>query len=244
MKLWRIAGGLALIVLWAGSNTALAQHKSGRVEKSGQPDQRAEKESKLPLCPVMGESIDFNVKTATDEGPVYFCCAGCVEKFEKDPQKYAKKVAAQRQALKKLPRVQVNCPLNGEPVDRKVFAEQDGRKVYFCGAGCQKSYEKAPAKYAAKLEASYTYQTRCPVMGGAINPTSFSDLPTGQRIYFCCPGCDKKLLADPEKYAPKLAAQGVNIDVKKLKAALAKGKKKAHEHGEHDHGDHGEHDKP
>jgi YHS domain-containing protein len=166
----------------------------------------------------MGEPIDFSVSTMTDDGPVYFCCASCVEKFQKNPQKHAEKVAAQRELLRNRPRIQVNCPLSGEPIDRKVFTEQNGKKVYFCCAGCKAKYEKEPAKYAGKLEASYTYQTRCPVMGGEIDPAVFTDLPTGQRIYFCCAGCENRLLKDPEKYAPQLAAQGIRINVEKLKA--------------------------
>jgi len=244
MKLWKIASGLALIALWVGSAPALAQQKHAHGEQHGKHQEHGkveEKRPKLPLCPVMDEPVDFNVKTMTDEGPVYFCCERCIKKYENSPEKYTEKVATQREQLKKMARVQVNCPLSGEPIDEKVFSEPDGKKVYFCCGGCKGKYDKDPTKYATKLEASYTYQTRCPVMGGEINPTAFTDLPTGERIYFCCPGCDKKLLADPEKYAPKLAAQGINLDVNKLKSAL--GREKAGDHGNHDH-DHGGHEHP
>ncbi len=244
MKLWKIASGLALIALWVGSAPARAQQKHGHGEQHGKHQDQGEAEEKgpqLPLCPVMDDPVDFNIKTMTDEGPVYFCCARCIKKYEKDPQKYTEKVATQRAQLQKRSRVQVNCPLSGEPIDRKVFTEQDGKKVYFCCDDCKGKYENEPARYAAKLEASYTYQTRCPVLGREINPTAFTDLPTGERIYFCCPGCDTKLLADPEKYAPKLEEQGINIDVKKLKSAA--GKEEAGEHGHHDD-DRGEHEHP
>ena len=56
-------------------------------------------------------------------------------------------------------------------------------------------------------------------MGGEIDPKSSTVLPTGETIYYCCKGCAKKLLADPGKYAPKLASQGVHINVSKIKAA-------------------------
>ncbi|MFQ5495237.1 MAG: hypothetical protein ACE5EX_07625, partial [Phycisphaerae bacterium] len=42
-------------------------------------------EPKLPNCPIMGESVDFSVSTMTDDGPVYFCCPGCIKKFKKNP---------------------------------------------------------------------------------------------------------------------------------------------------------------
>ena len=86
---------------------------------------------------------------------------------------------------------------------------------------------------------SYTYQTKCPVMGEEIDPTASSVLPTGQKIYYCCPRCGDKLLKNPAKYAPILAAQGVNIDVKKILAAGKKGAKgDGHDH-DHDHSGHG-----
>jgi hypothetical protein len=164
------AVGIALALTWTGA--ALAQHEHGQHGQAEKPQQAEPKESKLPLCPLMGEPVDFTVKTMTDEGPVYFCCKDCIPKYEKDP-----------------------------------------------------------AKYRAKLEASYTYQTKCPVSGDKIDPTAFTDLPTRQRIYLCCAGCGEKLLNDPAKYAPKLAEQGVNVDVKKLKGE----KPKHDEHGGHEH---------
>ena len=50
-------------------------------------------------------------------------------------------------------------------------------------------FEKNPEKYATALANSYSYQTKCPVMGGAINPKAAIQLADGRKIYFCCPGC-------------------------------------------------------
>lgn len=213
----------AAAIAWALSpGNAIAQ-QHGRPDAGPHNHAKAEHDQKnhdsgstRPLCPVMGDPVDFSIKTMTDDGPVYFCCKMCIKKLEKGPDRYAAKIAAQRAALKKLKRLQVNCPVGGHPIDGKTFAMIRGRGVYFCCEPCVPKYDTEPAKYQAKLEASYTYQTKCPITGEKIKPTVFADLPTGQRVYFCCPGCDKKLLADPEKYAPKLAAQGINLDVKKL----------------------------
>jgi YHS domain-containing protein len=224
--------GIALALTWTGA--ALAQHEHGEHAQHGkveQPKQAETQESKLPLCPLMDEPVDFTVKTLTGEGAVYFCCKECIPKYEKDPAKYAQKVAAQREALKKLERIQVSCPVSGNPIDGKTFAMFDDQGVNFCCKDCPPKYGKDPAKYKAKLEASYTYQTKCPVSGDKIDPTAFTDLSTGQRIYLCCAGCGEKLLKDPAKYAPKLAEQGVNVDVKKLKGE----KPKHDEHGGHEH---------
>jgi YHS domain-containing protein len=176
----------------------------------------------LPKCPVMGEAIDFAVKTMTKDGPVYFCCAGCIKKLEKDPKKYAEEVADQRAALAKMERVQVSCPVSGRPVDKKLTAKIDGQTIAFCSETCLTEYEKSPAKFKAKLEDSFTYQARCPITGDKIDPTAYSDLSTGQRIYFCCKNCGPTFLKDPAKYVSKLKEQGVNIDLKKLKSSADK----------------------
>ncbi len=46
-------------------------------------------------------------------------------------------------------------------------------------------------------------QTLCPVMGGVINKEHFIEYE-GKKVYFCCPGCEKEFLKEPEKYLDKL----------------------------------------
>ena len=193
---------------------------------------------KLPNCPVMDEPIDFSVSTSTDEGTVYFCCKGCIKKFKENPSKFAKAASKQRKALSKREKIQVSCPVMGETINPKVFAMHDGGKVYFCCKKCVSKFTSDPSKYKAALASSYTYQTQCPVMAEQIDPTSFSVLPDGKTVYYCCGGCAKKLLANPAKYAPKLASQGVNINVAKIKAASSH-TGDGHGHEGHDHGDGG-----
>lgn len=53
-------------------------------------------------------------------------------------------------------------------------------------------------------EVAGTEQTMCPVMTGMkINEKYFVEYK-GEKVYFCCPGCDEKFLADPEKYVANL----------------------------------------
>lgn len=223
-----LVGGLALLAL--GTGLGVAQHEERGQPAAGKPAEgkpaEADKAAKieLPKCPVSGEPVDFYVSTVTDDGPVYFCCPDCIAKFKAKPAEFAVQVKAQRAAASKLPRVQVTCPVSGEPISKKSFLERDGQKIYFCCNDCKGKYEADPAAYKAKLAASYTYQAKCPVMGGDIDPTAFTDLPTKQRVYFCCMACEKKLLADPDEYVPKLAAQGLKVDAAKLKKALAETK--------------------
>jgi YHS domain-containing protein len=46
---------------------------------------------------------------------------------------------------------QTMCPVMDGPIDKKLFTEYKGKKVYFCCAGCKEIFEKDPEKYIAKL---------------------------------------------------------------------------------------------
>ena len=43
------------------------------------------------VCPVLGGAIDKTVYADYQGKRVYFCCAGCIDVFKKDPAKYLKK---------------------------------------------------------------------------------------------------------------------------------------------------------
>ncbi len=225
----RMIFGIAIgSVLMIGTSLplAMAQHGHGDHDHGAHAEEAA-----LPNCPIMDEPINLAISVATDDGPVYFCCDGCIPKFQKNPAKYAAKVAAQRKALAHRAKAQVTCPVTGEPVKQKFFVESNGKKVYVCCKGCIGKYQRDPAKYASALANSFTYQTKCPVMGGDIDPTVFTKLSTGETIYYCCPGCDKPLRANPAKYNKNLVSQGITINWAAVKKAdSGKG------HGDHDHG--------
>ena len=46
---------------------------------------------------------------------------------------------------------QTVCPIMGGAIDKTIFVEYQGKKVYFCCPGCQPAFEKNPEKYLAKL---------------------------------------------------------------------------------------------
>ncbi|MFH2050114.1 MAG: hypothetical protein ABIJ12_11765 [bacterium] len=60
--------------------------------------------------------------------------------------------------------------------------------------------EKAPVELK--------HQTNCPVMGGVIDSSSYTDIQ-GQRVYHCCPMCTKALTENPDKYFKKAAEEGI-----------------------------------
>ena len=52
-------------------------------------------------------------------------------------------------------------------------------------------------------------QTVCPVLKGNLDKNVYVDYK-GQRVYFCCKGCDAEFKKDPEKYLKKMESQGVS----------------------------------
>ena len=46
---------------------------------------------------------------------------------------------------------QTTCPIMGRTINKDIFTEYKGKKVYFCCAGCKEEFEKEPEKYIAKL---------------------------------------------------------------------------------------------
>jgi YHS domain-containing protein len=54
-------------------------------------------------CPVMGGKIDEKIYADYQGKRIYFCCTGCLEEFNKDPEKYMKKMEAEGVTPEKKP---------------------------------------------------------------------------------------------------------------------------------------------
>ncbi len=46
---------------------------------------------------------------------------------------------------------QTTCPVMGGAINKALFTEYKGKKVYFCCDGCKEKFEEAPEQYVAKL---------------------------------------------------------------------------------------------
>ena len=51
-------------------------------------------------------------------------------------------------------------------------------------------------------------QTVCPVLGGNVDKNIYADYK-GQRVYFCCKGCDEEFKKNPEKCLEKMKSEGI-----------------------------------
>jgi len=46
---------------------------------------------------------------------------------------------------------QTTCPVMGGAINKAIFTEHKGKKVYFCCSPCKEKFEAEPEKYIAKL---------------------------------------------------------------------------------------------
>ncbi|MHC4478839.1 MAG: YHS domain-containing protein [Planctomycetota bacterium] len=68
---------------------------------------------------------------------------GCKEKSEPPAAPAAAAAAAEI--------VQKTCPVMGGAINKDVFVEHKGKKVYFCCPPCKEKFEANPENYLAKL---------------------------------------------------------------------------------------------
>lgn len=110
----------------------------------------ADKEDFKPqtYCPVMEGKIDKDVYIDYQGQRVYFCCPSCKEKFKENPEKYFEKIQKEGVLLES---VQKKCPVMGGDIDKKVFTDYKGRRIYFCCGGCIEKFKKNPEKYLRKI---------------------------------------------------------------------------------------------
>ena len=161
-----------------------------------------------------------------------------MDRLRLNPPKYwyvSKKpaVAEMRKAKAAVQSANGRCPVMGKVVVAKGgFATYKGQKIAFCCPPCEAKFKKDTAKYMGLMRAdplAYAYdrpgptnaQIRmarknagtangvCPVMGKAVVPTGGSVTWKGEKIGFCCKGCDAKFNANPEKYMARLRSEPV-----------------------------------
>lgn len=106
-------------------------------------------------CPVMtGNPINKKFYADYKGKRVYFCCDMCPATFKKDPEKYLKILEASGQSVETVLVPQTNCPVMGGPINKSIYADYKGKRVYFCCGGCVATFNKSPDEYIKKLELS------------------------------------------------------------------------------------------
>lgn len=128
---------------------------------------------------------------------------------------------------------QATCPVMGGKVNKDLYVDHDGKRIYVCCKGCIAPVQKEFAKYAKKVEASgetvAKLQATCPVMGGQVNKDLHVD-QDGKRVYVCCKGCIAPVQKDFAKYVEKAEAAGEVIADTPAAEAPSEGGHEEHNH--------------
>jgi len=96
------------------------------------------------MCPIAGEQAMKGLAVDYKGGKVYFCCAGCPETFQGNPEAYA--VAANKQLFVTGQAKQIACPFSGGAVDSTKSVKVAGKAVSFCCDNCLGSAKEAGDK--------------------------------------------------------------------------------------------------
>ena len=143
---WIVTAAVAALVAGGGAMPAFA---SGEAPLTAPATTNVVKHQ--TTCPVMeGNKINKALYVDFEGKRLYVCCGYCVKQVTKDPAKWFTKVEAEGITLDK---VQVNCPVTGDKIDKKVFADYEGKRVYFCCAACLEKFNLDAKAIVAKMEA-------------------------------------------------------------------------------------------
>ncbi len=109
-------------------------------------------EGNQELCPIMGNKINKDTFIDYNGKRIYFCCAGCEEKFLEDPAKFMVKAKKEGVEFADAPVTQEFCPVTGNKIDKEYHSDYKGKRVYFCSQKSKDAFDRDPEKYIKKVK--------------------------------------------------------------------------------------------
>jgi len=104
------------------------------------------------VCPVDGGKIDKNAYVDVDGKRVYLCCQDCASTVKEDPAKYIAQLQKQGFTLAEATIAQTVCPVMGGKINKNLFVDAMGKRIYVCCAGCTDKIKADPTKYINMIE--------------------------------------------------------------------------------------------
>jgi xanthine dehydrogenase accessory factor len=98
-----------------------------------------------PVCGMTVQTAEAEHRAQYNGQTFYFCCSGCREAFEQEPERYLAQPAPAGEAIDPV------CGMTVDIASAKYMSEYGGQLYYFCAPGCKLSFDKAPEKYLAAL---------------------------------------------------------------------------------------------
>ncbi|HZQ23831.1 MAG TPA: heavy metal translocating P-type ATPase [Terriglobales bacterium] len=162
---------------------------------------------KDPVCGMTVNSATAKHKFQHRGADYYFCCAGCLQKFKAEPEKFLSKspsgpsaglvtlggtAKSQKSAELAEPKLvgaaaKTNDPVCGmdvNPAQAKYRAEYAGNIYYFCSAGCRQKFQETPAKHldTTAVKTQVQQSKRSEAAASSVQPSLG---PIDGRIYVC-----------------------------------------------------------
>ena len=151
---WGLEEGDMVVVNGAFKIDSAIQIRAGRSMMNPEKEPGTAAPRKQTLCPVSGNDIDEDVFTDHEGKRVYFCCPHCIKKFKSDPGSYLAKMKDQGIKVENTPeaRSQTHCPVMGNEIQKEVYTDHEGKRIYFCCPPCIEKFKADPGKYLRKME--------------------------------------------------------------------------------------------
>ncbi|WLE96893.1 MAG: YHS domain-containing protein [Candidatus Electrothrix communis] len=70
---------------------------------------------------------------------------------------------------------QTKCPVMGGDINKEIYADHEGKRVYFCCAACLPQFQENPEEYLAKMEKAGVEPGAVPAETGDVAPDQPAD---------------------------------------------------------------------
>jgi len=174
------------------------------------------------LCPVSGAKINKEVFVDYKSKRIYFGSKAGPDRFNKNPDAYVKKMEQQGVVFAMAPLPQTLCPVNGCKINKDVFVDYKGKRIYFGCASCPDKFNKSPDAYVKKMEQQGVVFAMAPApaksMEKAPAPVKSMEKATGPKVKGsekandCCGTCENSESCSGEKKS----ACGSSCESKKI----------------------------
>ncbi len=130
------------------------------------------------IDPVCGMTVDPQTRPSLEHGDRrwFFCCERCRDSFQADPEHLARPAEASA--------TDPVCGMTVDPTATRHVAEHEGRRWFFCSAGCRQTFVAEPARFAGGA----AKQACCDHHGhdqGAHVEHEHASAPASDAIYTC-----------------------------------------------------------
>ncbi len=141
-----------------------------------------------PVCGMSVEPGTARASCVQDGKTYYFCCPGCLKRFQEDPQRYLRPAPAEHPPEHAAAGTVIDpvCHMTVDPATAAGSTEYAGKRYYFCNPSCLRRFEADPRHY---LEAA-------PAPPPPVVP------PPGAAVEYFCP-MDPEVVNDRPGSCPK-----------------------------------------